>query len=147
MIHVIPPRIEKEILIHAPVDVVWRVVTQPEEMDRWFSVEADFEPANGSDGSIRMSARTTYNIHIESIEPNRRFAFRWAHPDGQTAGPDNSMLVEFTFHEQGDATLLRVVESGFDAVDWGDAAKREYFDGHDAGWPGLLERARDLLER
>lgn len=140
-------RIEKEILIDAPVDVVWRVVTQPEEMDRWFSEKADFEPAIGHDGRIRMSARTTYNIHVESVEPNKRFAFRWAHPDGETAGENNSMRVEFTFHKQGEATLLRVVESGFDTVDWPDDAKREYFDGHDSGWPGLLQRARDLLAK
>jgi uncharacterized protein YndB with AHSA1/START domain len=147
IVHVTAPRIEKEILINAPVDVVWRVVTQPEEMDRWFSEKADFEPANGSDGRIRMSERTTYKIHVESVEPNQRFAFRWAHRDGQKADPSNSTLVEFTFHPQGEArTLLRVVESGFDTVNWEDNVKREFFDGHDTGWPGLLKRARDLIQ-
>ena len=142
----IPAQIEKEILIEAPVDVVWRIVTEPDQMDQWFSEKADYESRPGATGTIRMSARTTYNIHIESIEPNQRFTFRWAHPDGETADPRNSTLVEFTFHQQGDATLLRVVESGFETVDWDDDAKREFFDGHDSGWPGLLKRARDLIQ-
>ena len=145
LIPVIPSQIENEILIDAPVDVVWRVVTEPEEMDRWFSERAAYELRPGANGRIRMSARTTYTLEVEAVEPNRRFAFRWAHPDGAEADERNSMLVEFTFHAQGAQTRLRVVESGFDKVDWEDDAKREYFDGHDNGWPGLLVRLRDLM--
>ena len=42
----VPQRIEREILIEAPVDVVWDVVTQPEHISRWFSdsVELDLRP-------------------------------------------------------------------------------------------------------
>jgi uncharacterized protein YndB with AHSA1/START domain len=137
---VIPSKIEKEILIDAPVDVVWRVVTEPDQMDRWFSEKADFET-----GRIRMSARTTYNIAIETVEPNRRFAFRWSHPDGAKADATNSTHVEFTLHATGGGTRVTVVESGFDTVDWTDDAKREFFEGHNSGWPTLLGRLRDLV--
>jgi uncharacterized protein YndB with AHSA1/START domain len=142
---VIAPQIEREILIDAPVDVVWRVVTQPEEMDRWLSEKADVESRPGARGTIRMSARTTYNIVIEAVEPHRRFAFRWAHPDATRPDVSNSMLVEFTFHPEAGGTRLRVVESGFDRIDWDDEAKRTYFEGHNNGWPGLLTKLRDLL--
>ena len=143
MIRVIPSQIEKEILIDAPVDVVWRVVTQPEQMDRWFSERAEFEPTPGAGGRIRMSARTTYNIEVEAMEPNRRFAFRWVHPDGAKADESNSMLVEFTFHPEAGSTRLRVVESGFDTVDWSDAQKAKYAERHSKGWQTILGRLRD----
>jgi len=145
MIRVIPTQIEKEILIDAPVDVVWRMVTEPDQMDRWLSERADFAPSPGASGSIRMSARTTYNIEVEAVEPNRRFAFRWAHRDNENADQGNSMLVEFTFHPEAGSTRLRVVESGFDTVDWSEEAKRTYFDGHTNGWPRLLNRLRELM--
>lgn len=141
----VPSRIEKEILIDAPVDVVWRVVTEPAEMDRWFSEKADFQLRLGGGGTIRMSTRTTYNIKVEAVEPHRRFAFRWVHPDGAQPDERNSMLVEFTFHQEAGGTRLRVVESGFDTVDWSDETTREFFEGHDNGWPRFLDRLRDLL--
>ena len=145
MLRVIPAQIEREILIDAPVEVVWRVVTEPDQMDRWFSEKAEFDPRPGAEGRIRMSARTTYNIEVEAVEPNRRFAFRWVHPDGAKADESNSLLVEFTFHAQAGGTRLRVVESGLDTVDWSDDAKRDYFEGHTSGWPRLLSRLRDLI--
>ena len=42
----VPQRIEREILIEAPVEVVWEVVTQPEHISGWFSdsVELDLTP-------------------------------------------------------------------------------------------------------
>jgi uncharacterized protein YndB with AHSA1/START domain len=145
MILVVPDRIEKEILIDAPIDVVWRVVTQPDQMDRWFSEKADFELRSGGAGRIRMSERTTYNLEVEAVEPHRRFAFRWVHPDGAEPNERNLTLVEFTLQQEAGGTRLRIVESGFDKLDWSDEAKGEFFDGHDNGWPRFLDRLRDLL--
>jgi len=34
---VIPSQIETEILIEAPIDIVWRVVTEPDQIKQWFS--------------------------------------------------------------------------------------------------------------
>jgi uncharacterized protein YndB with AHSA1/START domain len=146
MLRVIPSQIEKEILIDAPVDVVWRVVTEPDQMTRWFSERNDYELMEGAHGKIRMSARTTYNIAIEAIEPHKRFVFRWAHADGTPPDESNSMRVEFTFHPESGSTRLKVIESGFDTIDWSDEEKRSFFDGHDHGWPGLLDRLREAIQ-
>jgi uncharacterized protein YndB with AHSA1/START domain len=39
----VPPTIEQDILIAAPVDVVWRTVTEPDQVARWFADDADPE--------------------------------------------------------------------------------------------------------
>jgi hypothetical protein len=41
-----------EILIEASLEVVWGVITEPEQVCRWFSDEADVEGRAGADGTL-----------------------------------------------------------------------------------------------
>ena len=143
----IPAQIEKDILIDAPVDVVWRVVTEPHQIVQWFSEEAEIDVKPGGHGRLVFGSGESYELHVEAVEPPRRFAFRWVQPQGSIARPDNSMLVEFTLEPEGSRTRLRVVESGFDTVDWSDEKKARYIERHTDGWGLLLERLRDYATR
>src|SRR5690348_4344690 len=42
--------VEREILIEASPEVVWRVITEPQQISRWFSDEAHLEGRAGTDG-------------------------------------------------------------------------------------------------
>jgi uncharacterized protein YndB with AHSA1/START domain len=64
-------------------------------------------------------------------------------PEGSPARADNSMLVEFILEPEAGGTRLRVVESGFDTIDWFDAKKAKYAEDHSRGWQVLLARLRD----
>jgi uncharacterized protein YndB with AHSA1/START domain len=143
----IPAQIEKEVLIDAPVDVVWRVITEPEQIVRWFSDEADIDLRPGGDGRLVFRSGESYQLQVEAVEPPHRFAFRWVQPQGSVARPENSTLVEFTLEPEGSGTRLRVVESGFDKVDWSDERKARYIERHTDGWTRLLERLRDFARR
>lgn len=143
----IPSRIEKEILIEAPIDVVWRVVTEPDQIKEWFSQEAALDPREGGSGRLSFRDGRSIYLQIEVFEPPRRFVFRWVHPEGTRARPDNSMMVEFTLQAEAVNTRLRVVESGFDTIDWADEKKASYFDDHSGGWEYFLGRLRDFAPR
>jgi uncharacterized protein YndB with AHSA1/START domain len=143
----IPAKIEKDILIDAPVDVVWRVITEPDQIVRWFSDEAEVDLKPGGEGRLVFKGGDSYQLQIEAVEPLTRFAFRWVQPQGAVARLDNSMLVEFTLEPEGDGTRLRVVESGFDRVDWSDEEKARYAERHTEGWERLLGRLRDFARR
>jgi uncharacterized protein YndB with AHSA1/START domain len=140
---VIPPAIEREVVIEAPLEVVWRVVTDPEQIRQWFAEEAEVELRVGGSGRLRFKSGDSYQLQIEALEPPRRFAFRWVQPEGSPTRADNSMLVEFILEPQAGGTRLRVVESGFDTIDWSDAKKAKYADDHSSGWHVLLGRLRD----
>jgi len=144
---VIPAAIEKEVLIDAPVEVVWRVVTEPEQIRQWFSEEAEIELRVGGKGRLKFKSGIQYFVQVEVMEPPHRFAFRWVHPEGSPAREDNSMLVEFTLAAEGGGTRLRVVESGFDKIDWSDAEKARYADDHSRGWSRFAEQLRDYVSR
>jgi uncharacterized protein YndB with AHSA1/START domain len=140
---VVPNAIEREILIDAPVDVVWQVITEPDQIIQWFSTEAEIDGRVGGSGHLRFKpSGDSYSLQVEALEPPRRFVFRWVRPEGSVPRADNSMLVEFTLHAEAGRTRLRLVESGFDQVDWTDEAKAKYFDDHSRGWSTLLDRLR-----
>ena len=140
----IPNAIEREVLIEAPLEVVWRVVTEPEQIKQWFADEAEVELRVGGNGRLRFRSGQSYSLQIEAVDPPRRFAFRWGQPEGPIVRADKSMLVEFTLQPEGAGrTRLRVVESGFDRIDWSDDEKRKYAEDHTRGWHTLLDRLRD----
>ena len=42
--------VERDILIEAPVEVVWRTVTEPDQMTLWFADKVDLEVEPGAHG-------------------------------------------------------------------------------------------------
>lgn len=143
----IPDAIEREILIDAPVEAVWRIITEPAQIVRWFSDEAEIQLRVGGSGRLKFNSGDSYQLQIEAVEAPRRFVWRWVQPEGSIARQDNSLLVEFTLQPEGDATRLRVVESGFDKLDWSDEEKARYADNHTRGWNTIVNRLREYAPR
>ncbi len=146
--------IEREILIEASPEVVWGVITEPDQISRWFSDAAQVHGRAGADGTLTWTPGgrggdkefdMVVPIRVVDAEPFRRFSFRWNHPEG--AGPDetNSALVEFSLIEEGDGTRLRVVESGIDAVTHDEDGRARYFDEHTRGWEKHLGEMLDYV--
>ena len=129
-----PDRIEREIVIDAPVDIVWAVVTEPEQMRGWFSdsVELDLRP--GGEMTLAWDGHRTVKGQVERVEQPHVFAFRWVAADSTELADGNLLLVEFTLTPEGDGTRLKVVETGFAQLAGSDDDRREHFDGHNRGW-------------
>ena len=139
----IPDKIEREVLIEAPVEIVWRIVTEPDQIVQWFADEAELQLTPGGEGHFSFKNRREWALRVEAVDPPRRFAFRWHSP-----GDDrNSMHVEFTLHQEAGKTRLRVVESGFENVDWSDEEKARYAEDHSRGWATYLGRLREVASR
>lgn len=143
----VPSQIEKEVLVEAPIDVVWRAITEPGQITQWFSAEAEVDGHAGGQGRLAFPSGEEYYLHVEAFEPPHRFAYRWLHENGVRHTPANSMLVEFTLSVAGAATRVRVVESGFDEVDWSNDAKATYFERHSQGWHTIIGRLADYASR
>jgi uncharacterized protein YndB with AHSA1/START domain len=147
-------QLKREIVIEAPPEIVWDAVTEPEQMALWFGDAVEFELRPGGTGTMtwkpggRATEELDEAIHlplqIEAVEPPRYFAFRWTHPEDAEATSSNSLLVEFTFTPEGEATRLSVVESGFATVDRDAAGELE---GHSEGWRVHLQSLREYAVR
>ena len=95
------------------MEVVWAVVTEPEHVSGWFSDSAELDLRPGGTVALHWDGQGTAHGRVERVEPPRFFSFRWMVRQGPEFDEDNSTLVEFSLREEGDATRLTVVESGF----------------------------------
>ena len=131
--------IVREIVIDAPIDVVWRTITEPEQISRWFADKVELEVKPGARGYLGFGDQGG-PVVVETVDPPNRFSFRWNSPTGEEPQAGNSLLVEFTLTSEGEQTRLRVVESGLDMLAWPDDEKRRYADEHQNGWGAFLDR-------
>jgi uncharacterized protein YndB with AHSA1/START domain len=139
--------IDRDVLIEAPVEVVWRTVTEPAQMAQWFADRVDLVVEPGARGYLGFGDQGG-PVVVEVVDPPTRFSFRWNdNVNGQPA-VGNSMLVEFTLTPEGDQrTRLRVVESGHESLDWPAAEKQRYADDHRGGWGTMLDRLATLAAK
>ena len=144
-------QIERETTIHAPVERVWALLTEPEHINGWFTdagAEIDLRP--GGAFLLRWEEHGTVHARVEAVEPPHRFAYRWtAHHAAEGARPadGNSTLVEFTLTPEDGGTRLRVVESGFDTLDTSpEQAERNHAD-NVGGWTEMMQRVSRYAER
>jgi len=144
-------RIEKEMVLRAPRARVWRALTDSREISAWFGVklEGPFAIGQSVKGPITIPGYThvTMEVIVESMEPERLFAYRW-HPYAvdpkQDYAAEPMTLVEFRLEEAPGGTRLSVVESGFDRL---PAHRRdEAFRMNEPGWQAQLENVRKHVE-
>jgi uncharacterized protein YndB with AHSA1/START domain len=143
-------RIEKRILLHAPLERVWRAISDAKEFGSWFGVAFDGPFVEGKrltgkivptsvDAAIAKlqepHAGKSFEFTVERIEPMRRCSFRW-HPYAIEAGVDYSKepatLIVFELRESDGGVLLTISESGFDGI---PAHRRnEAYRANEGGW-------------
>jgi uncharacterized protein YndB with AHSA1/START domain len=156
-------RIEKQIRLDAPLERVWRAISDARQFGAWFGVDFDGDFAAGArlagritptkvDAEVAKSqephAGTVFQITVERIEPMRLFSFRW-HPFAVDAGVDYdaepTTLVAFELEEAAGGTLLTVTESGFDQIPL--ARRAEAFTANEQGWEAQMKLIEKYLAR
>jgi uncharacterized protein YndB with AHSA1/START domain len=154
-------RIEKRILLRAPLSRVWSAISDARQFGSWFGIEFD--------GSFVPGARLTGRITptkvdpevaqlqephrgkaaafvIDRVEPKHLFSFRW-HPFAVDPAIDYSSepmtLVVFELREQSGSTLLTITESGFDQIPLSRRAAA--FKANEGGWSHQSELIQKYL--
>src|SRR4029077_7746375 len=140
-------QMEEQVVLPSPRARVWRALTNAEELGAWFG--ANITGATITSGAHVVGHMTipgyehvAFDIIIDEMVAERRFSWRW-HPGAIDPKVDYSAeartLVTFTLEDAPNGgTLLRVVESGFDAL---PAARRgSAFTGNSKGWQGQLQK-------
>jgi uncharacterized protein YndB with AHSA1/START domain len=144
-------RIEKEIVLKAPLAKVWRALTEPAEFGKWFGAEMKdtFTPGARVQGRITHPGyeHLTLDMTVERMEPQRLFSWRW-HPYAVDPERDYSgeptTLVECELTEVPGGTRLRIVESGFDRVPM--ARREEAFRMNSQGWAAQVKNIESYLD-
>jgi uncharacterized protein YndB with AHSA1/START domain len=156
-------RIEKKVLLHAPLKRVWTALANSTEFGTWFGMKFDgpFVPGALMRGVIVPTkvnaevakAQQKYDgrpveITIEKMEPERLFSFRW-HPYAIERGVDYSAepttLIELVLEEMKDGVMLTVTESGFDQIPLVRRVKA--FTANEEGWGMVVKLLEEYLVR
>ena len=145
-------RIEKKVLLRAPVARVWQALTDSKQFSEWFRIRIDEPFAAGK--TVTMTATKAgaegikIDMVIDRIEPQRYFSYRW-HPYAMDPKVDYTKepmtLVEFTLEPAEGGTQLTIVESGFDRI---PASRRaEAFRMNDGGWTVQSQRIAEYVQK
>ena len=140
--------IEREVLIDAPVEVVWSIVTDPQHVGRWFSDSAEIDLRPGGELVLRWDRIGTASGTVERVERPHVFSFRWVSPEPDrdpSAREGYFTLVEFLLEADGESTRLRVVESGFASLDGNEQRNADLAARHVNGWGGFLGQLTEYM--
>ena len=152
-------RIEKHITLDAPIERVWRAITDAREFGDWFgfAFDGDFVPGKRVNARIKPTtsdpeiakmqekyAGMPFEFVIDKLEPMHTFSYRW-HPFAIDKDVDYSnepmTLVTFSLASTSTGTALTVVETGFDSL----PAHRitDAYEANEEGWAMQM----DLIEK
>lgn len=111
----LPDAMHFRISVDAPIDRVWRALSDKSEAAKAFGCDAcEGEIAPGSDVFIVMG-ESRQRMHYEDLIAPRFLSYRWV--PGQFSeepvNPDNSTLVSFNLVHLDGKTILMVREEGF----------------------------------
>ncbi len=133
---------ETVIEIPAPVEEVWKAITEATEIQRWFAPEVKTDPRPGGEYSISwgpgMEGRGVYEV-VDKPHHVRTVSIRKA--PGST--DEVRLAMDYYIEARGGTTILRLVHSGFpDAAGW-----EHEFNGTRTGWPIYFRVMRHGLTR
>ncbi len=139
--------IERSISLSAPVERVWRALTDHCEFGQWFrvAIEAPFVAGQASTGHITLKGyeHVRWNVRIVTMDAPRHFAFTW-HPYAVDPAIDydaeEPTLVMFRLEPDGAGTKLTVIESGFDKVP--EHRRDEAIRMNGGGWTAQIDNIR-----
>jgi uncharacterized protein YndB with AHSA1/START domain len=156
-------RIEKEVVLRAPLARVWHAVSEARVFGAWFGVNFDGPFVQGQRVTGRIAPTQVdpevaklqqphegkaFEFWVERIEPMRSIAFRW-HPYAVSETVDYSQepttLIEFELQTVGADTRLRITESGFDQIPL--ARRLEALKANDNGWSHQIRLIEKYLAR
>jgi uncharacterized protein YndB with AHSA1/START domain len=159
----VPDRIQKKVVLRAPLARVWRAISDPQEFGAWFgmALEGPFVAGQPVVGRIRPTtvdpevarlqephAGKAVHFLVERVEPPRRFSFRWrpfAVDPAVDYAQEPTTLVEFALSEVEGGTLLVITESGFERLPL--ARRAAAFEANEGGWAHQLRLVAGWVER
>ncbi len=140
-------RIEREILIKAPLERVWPLVAEP----GFWVADKSLAGTVAREGESVLASNPEYGdfpVRVVKVDPPTYLAYRWASAfPGEELRDDNSTLVEFTLTPEGGSTRLRVVESGFTALAGSADLRRQALKNNSGGWPQVFDALRARAEQ
>lgn len=144
--------IERMVELNAPIEKVWKALTDYKEFGTWFrlNLHGPFQTGKVTTGEVTYPGYEglPFWARVELIEEPNRFSFVW--PFDETVAPDDPdiqnkvTLVEFTLEPRGKGTRVSVRESGFDKLP--ENKRLQVFRDNKSGWDAQMENIKSYVD-
>jgi uncharacterized protein YndB with AHSA1/START domain len=128
------PAIECDEFIGHPPAAVWKALTDPDLMERWW-VRGDIQPVVGHEFTLDMGAWGVQVCRVTAVEPERLLQYSFAESVLDS-------VVTWKLMPEGTGTRLFLHHAGFDLD---SPLGRQAYHGMGAGWPGVQKRIAEVL--
>ena len=109
---------EIERTLNAPVERVWKAITDKDQMKQWYFNLAEFKPEVGFEFTFEGGAEDKTYVHLCKIlvvEPNKKLQHTWTYD-----GYEGYSVVTWELTSQGNATHVKLTHEGIDSFPTND---------------------------
>ena len=128
--------------IRATPEQVWRAITDPDELTRWFPPLASGDPREGGHLTVAWEEGGEWTSRIVAWEPGVHLRLEDELPE-EVREKGVVTAIDYFIEARGGTTVVRLVNSGFSA----DAEWDDYFHMLENGWTFFLWNLKHYLER
>lgn len=140
--------ITKEIIIKASKERVYKAITDPEQIVKWFPDEVEGSLEVGQQAVFTFNGYGKSSMLVVNADPFEYFAYRWI-PGSANIVDDlttvQTTLVEFHLTELGTGTKVSLTESGFASLPTDMAEKS--FSENSGGWSHMMSRLEKVFSQ
>lgn len=130
--------IERTLELDAPIERVWKAISEADELARWFPDRAEFSATPGHVGRFSWDEHGEGAVVVVDVDPPHRLSWRWQ-SSMERSFDEYSTLVEWTLTPREDGgTTLHLRESGFDNT--------KHLEQNTGGWKEELRQLAALLD-
>ena len=102
----------------ADADAVWRALTDPTQLTRWCSPQAQIQPRQGGLFRASVDRVSEFEAHIDVFEPGRRLRLMYL-PSSSLPPSGTVMVDDFILDRAPGGTIVRLLGSGVSgAPEW-----------------------------
>ena len=140
--------LQKKITINNSVENVWKAITQPEEMKKWYFNISNFEAKEGEIYDFIVSITDKEGEHdfrhlfkILEVIPNKKLVHTWEYP-GYSAG---TSILTWELIPENNSTIVILTHNNLEEV---TDENSKYFSeaSFRAGWRDILKVMKGNLE-
>ena len=106
-----PIIIEK--VYNAPIEKVWKAITDKNEMKKWYFDLAEFKAETGFEfefyGEGKQGEKFLHKCKVMEVVPQKRLTYSWRYD-----GYEGNSLVTFELSKEGDKTRLKLTHKGLE---------------------------------
>lgn len=128
----------------APVERVWKALTDTAEMKQWYFDIAAFKPENGFKFNFSAGDDKQQYLHrceVQEAIPNQKLSYTWAYD-----GYPGETLVTFDLKPGQNCTMIKLTHTGIETFPQGNPSFGR--DSFMAGWTEIIgENLKQYVEK